>query len=237
MHEAFGQMHGPHRNETGVSMVTKRGVVALATLVALGGCSGMRHDKYCKWGLPAWGAVAGGTGAGLAVSEGTDDPDNGAIAGAAVGGTIVGGLIGFLVGHYVCEPEEAPPPPVAAPPPPPPPPARGTKIAEIPGPNFEFDRAKLTAGGRRIVAEAARVLKDNPSIRVSVDGYTDSIGSDAYNQRLSERRARTVADALVDEGISPSRLDVRGYGESKPVADNKTAEGRARNRRVEIVVD
>jgi hypothetical protein len=79
----------------------------------------MRHDKYCKWGLPVWGAVAGGTGAGLAVSEGADDPDSGAIAAAAVGGTIVGGLVGFLIGHYVCEPEEAPPPPVAAPPPPP----------------------------------------------------------------------------------------------------------------------
>jgi len=218
-------------------MVTARGGVVLVTLVALGGCSGMRKDKYCKWGFPAWGAVAGGVGAGLGVSEGADDPDDAAIAGAAVGGTVVGGLLGYLVGHYVCEPEEAPPPPPVAAPPPPPPPARGTKIAEILGPNFEFDKSRLTAEGRRLVADAARTLKENPSVHVSVDGHTDSIGTETYNQRLSERRARTVAEALTEEGISASRLSVHGFGESKPVADNRTAAGRARNRRVEIVVD
>ncbi|HLY38311.1 MAG TPA: hypothetical protein VKU61_09765, partial [Candidatus Binatia bacterium] len=92
-------------------MMTKHGVVALVLVLTLGGCAGMRHDKYCKYALPAWGAVAGGTGAGLGVSQGSDHASDGEIAGAAVGGTIVGGLLGALVGHYVCEPEEAPPPP------------------------------------------------------------------------------------------------------------------------------
>jgi OOP family OmpA-OmpF porin len=81
------------------------------------------------------------------------------------------------------------------------------------------------------------VLKDNPTIHVEVGGHTDSIGSDAYNQKLSERRAQTVATELEHDGISASRLTVRGYGERKPEADNKTAEGRARNRRVELIVD
>jgi outer membrane protein OmpA-like peptidoglycan-associated protein len=216
-------------------MMTTRSVIAVLAATALAGCSAMRHDKYCKWALPAWGAVAGGVGAGLGVGEGKNDPSDGEIAGAAVGGTLLGGLLGFVAGHYICEEPEAPPPP--APAAAPPPPARGTKIAELTGPNFAFDKSTLTPAGRKIVADAARTLKENPSVHVSVDGHTDSIGSDAYNQKLSERRARTVADALVEDGVDRSRLDVRGFGKKNPVADNKTAEGRARNRRVEIVVE
>jgi outer membrane protein OmpA-like peptidoglycan-associated protein len=217
-------------------MMKTRRIIAVIAATALAGCSAMRHDKYCKWGMPAWGAVAGGTGAGLGVGLGDRDASDGEIAGAAVGGTLVGGLLGFLAGQYICEePEAAPPPPapVAAPPPP----ARGTKIAELTGPNFAFNKATLTPGGRRVVADAARTLKGNPSVHVSVDGHTDSVGSEAYNQKLSERRARAVADALVEDGVDRSRLDVRGFGKTKPIADNKTAEGRARNRRVEIVVE
>ena len=217
-------------------MVTTRGVVALVALLALGGCAGMRKDKYCKWALPAWGAVAGGTGVGLGVSKGSDHVSDGELAGAAAGGTLAGALLGALVGHYVCEPEEAPPP-VAAPPAPHAPPARGTKLVTIPGPNFDFNKSNLNTAGKQKVGEAARILKDNPSTRVSVDGYTDSIGSDAYNLRLSERRARTVAEVLVADGVERSRLDVRGHGKANPVADNSTAEGRAENRRVEIVVE
>src|SRR5206468_3138880 len=67
-----------------------------------------------------------------------------------------------------------------------------------------------------------------------VEGHTDSIGSDAYNQRLSERRANAVADYMEAQGISSSRITTKGWGKSKPVADNRTKEGRARNRRVEI---
>jgi len=216
---------------------TARGVAVLLAVLTSGGCSTMRHDKYCKWALPDWGAIAGGAGVGLGVSQGSDHASDGEIAGAAAGGTLAGGLLGFLAGQYLCEEPETPPPPPAAAPASPPPPARGTKIAEIPGPNFAFDKSNLTPAGKRLVDEAARVLKDNPSVHVSVDGYTDSIGSDAYNQRLSERRAETVAAALVEDGIDRSRLDVRGFGKSKPIADNRTPEGRARNRRVEIVVE
>lgn len=72
-------------------------------------------------------------------------------------------------------------------------------------------------------------------MRVVVEGYTDSIGSDAYNMKLSERRAETVRDFMVSKGISPTRITTRGFGKANPIASNKTAEGRAENRRVEII--
>ena len=73
------------------------------------------------------------------------------------------------------------------------------------------------------------------SLRVSVEGHTDSIGSDAYNQRLSERRAKAVRDYMVEQGIDTDRIATHGWGEAKPVATNKTEEGRAQNGRVEII--
>jgi OOP family OmpA-OmpF porin len=86
-----------------------------------------------------------------------------------------------------------------------------------------------------MVDEAVRLMNDKSDLRVSVEGHTDSIGSDAYNQRLSERRAKAVRDYMISQGIDASRITTRGFGESKPVADNKTAAGRAENRRVEII--
>jgi OOP family OmpA-OmpF porin len=111
--------------------------------------------------------------------------DDGEIAAGAAAGLVAGGLIGYLIGHYACPEEE-----VVVQKAPPPPPPKGTKIAEIPGPNFDFNKSTLTPAGKAKVADAARTLKDNPTIHVEVGGHTDSIGSDGYNQRLSERRAR-----------------------------------------------
>ena len=134
--------------------------------------------------------------------------------------------------------EEAPPPPpppaVAAPPPPP---AKGTKIATVGAANFDFDKATIKPSGRDVLDGAVKTLRDNPSLHVVVEGHTDSIGSDAYNQKLSERRAKAVRDYLVREGIDASRITTRGYGKSRPVASNDTAEGRAQNRRAEIIAD
>ena len=215
-------------------MVRSRVAVGMVAVLALGGCAAMRKDKYCKWGFPVWGAVAGGVGAGLGVGEGVDDPSSGEIAGAAVGGTLVGAGLGWLVGHYVCEPEEAPPPPV---PPPPPPPVAGRKIETLTGPSFEFDKARLTSEGRAHVDHAVQIMQESPSMRVVVEGNTDSIGSDAYNMKLSQRRADTVRDYMVQKGISASRIRTAAYGETRPIASNKTAEGRAQNRRVDIVTE
>ena len=88
-----------------------------------------------------------------------------------------------------------------------------------------------------IVDDVADLLRRNPQIRrVRVEGHTDWIGSDAYNQKLSENRARAVRDYLIQKGVEPSRLEAVGYGESRPVADNNTVQGRARNRRTEFTV-
>ncbi len=214
-------------------MLIKRTAIAVGIAFAMTGCATLRENHTaCVTGATLLGGALGATGGGVGVDQIEKGPDNGEIAAGAAAGLVGGGLIGYLVGHYACPEEE-----VVAAPPPPPPPAKGTKIAEIPGPNFDFNKATLTPAGRAKVDEASKILKDNPSIHVEVGGHTDSIGSDAYNMKLAERRAQTVADQLEKDGISASRLTVRGYGKTKPIADNKTAEGRARNRRVELVVD
>lgn len=213
-------------------MLMKRTALAAVVALALSGCATMDHTVACRTAATVGGAMLGGLAGGLGVAEGSDGHDDGEIAAGAGGGTVAGGLVGYLLGYYLCPEEE-----VAQAAPPPAPPAKGTKIAEIPGPNFEFNKATLTAEGKAKVADAAKILKDNPTIHVEVGGHCDAIGSDSYNQKLSERRAESVTSELVKDGISASRLTPRGYGKRKPVADNKTAEGRSRNRRVELVVD
>ncbi|CAD5109224.1 OmpA family protein [Zestomonas carbonaria] len=103
---------------------------------------------------------------------------------------------------------------------------------------FEFDSARLTQSDKSILDTVASRLKNEaPDARLTITGHTDSVGSDAYNQGLSERRAQSVADYLVSSGISPANIvAVRGAGESQPVADNSTDSGRAQNRRVEILI-
>ena len=105
------------------------------------------------------------------------------------------------------------------------------------GVNFDFDKYNIRPDAMPILDEAARTLKEYGDVSISVDGYTDSIGTDAYNQRLSERRAKAVTDYLERQGVAGSRMTVRGFGKSNPVASNDTPEGRAQNRRVELIVN
>jgi len=107
---------------------------------------------------------------------------------------------------------------------------------DLRGVEFDFDKSTLRPESQQTLNEATEVLKQYPDIRVEAAGHTDSIGSDAYNQGLSERRAQAVYDYLVSNGIDSNRLSVRGYGEASPIADNATREGRQRNRRTELVV-
>jgi OOP family OmpA-OmpF porin len=102
------------------------------------------------------------------------------------------------------------------------------------GVNFDFDSARIRPDAAAILDAAAEALKENSGVQVEVAGHTDSIGTDEYNQGLSERRAQAVVDALVERGIDASRLSARGSGESQPVASNETSDGRAQNRRVEL---
>jgi OOP family OmpA-OmpF porin len=97
---------------------------------------------------------------------------------------------------------------------------------------FDNDSSKLKPESFKNLDLTVDFLKAVPTATGVIEGYTDSTGSDAYNQRLSEQRAKAVLDYIVSKGIDPSRLESKGLGESQPVADNKTAEGRAQNRRV-----
>jgi len=101
---------------------------------------------------------------------------------------------------------------------------------------FDVDQAQLNPGGELQVARLADVLHQMPERNVLIEGHTDSAGSDAYNDSLSQRRADAVEDLLIIQGIEPTRVVTRGYGERFPVATNDTAAGRQQNRRVEIVI-
>ena len=105
--------------------------------------------------------------------------------------------------------------------------------------HFEFDSAKLTAADKtKLDTIVTRLKKEAPSAQLRVTGHTDSVGSDTYNQKLSDRRAHSVVEYLISNGIPRSSfVSVLGAGESQPVADNKTADGRAMNRRVEIQIN
>jgi OOP family OmpA-OmpF porin len=130
---------------------------------------------------------------------------------------------------------EAPPPP-AAPPPPPVAPAPVDDCGRIVlrGVNFAFDSAEIDPPSSVVLDAAADQLKECPNVSVSVQGHTDSVGTDAYNQGLSERRSEGVQGHMIGRGVSASRLTAVGFGESQPIASNETEEGRALNRRVEL---
>lgn len=101
---------------------------------------------------------------------------------------------------------------------------------------FDFDQANLKPGAGRVVERLRTFLSEYPERKVMIEGFTDSVGPDEYNQSLSQRRAVSLQEALVQQGISPGRIDIRGYGEQYPVASNDSPAGRQQNRRVEIIV-
>src|SRR5688572_16001017 len=151
--------------------------------------------------------------------------------------TAATGCDGALV---VAAPPPAPvivaPAPVAPPPPPPPAPPAATKVTYAADAFFDFDKAVLKPEGKAKLDDLVGKVKDiNLEVIIAV-GHTDSVGADAYNQKLSVRRSEAVKAYLVSKGIEKNRVYTEGKGEKQPVADNKTAEGRAKNRRVEIEV-
>jgi OOP family OmpA-OmpF porin len=159
------------------------------------------------------------------------------------------------IGLVVNMSHPAPPPPPAAPPPPPPaapppPPPQQNVVIDLRGVNFKFDRPKKgetdigptlkppASDSVAILDQAVDTLNRYPQVQIEIDGYTDSIGTDQYNQGLSERRANIVNEYLTSHGIDSSRItSVKGFGENDPIDTNKTAAGRQRNRRVEFKVE
>jgi OOP family OmpA-OmpF porin len=128
------------------------------------------------------------------------------------------------------------PAPAARPPAPAPQPPAATKVTYAADAFFDFDKSVLKPEGKAKLDDlVGKIQGINLEVIIAV-GHTDSVGSDAYNQRLSVRRAESVKAYLVSKGIEKNRVYTEGKGEKQPVADNKTAEGRAKNRRVEIEV-
>lgn len=101
---------------------------------------------------------------------------------------------------------------------------------------FETGSANLTENSETVLNDVATELKRYPELNIEIQAYTDSRGSDALNQKISEDRAQSVRTYLVNKGVSADKLSAKGYGEANPVASNETAEGRAQNRRVELIV-
>ncbi|HEX2928684.1 MAG TPA: OmpA family protein [Candidatus Binatia bacterium] len=117
--------------------------------------------------------------------------------------------------------------------------SRGVAV-NLPNINFEFDRADLTPDGRAKVEQMANIIRrDAPNRRVTVEGHAsrESAAQEAYNQRLSERRANTVADALERNGVSGRNVSSQGLGTRAPIASNETESGRQQNRRVEVIIE
>jgi OmpA-OmpF porin, OOP family len=220
-------------------------LAAAGLALAAPGCAQFQQqiEQPREWGRCALlGAVVGaglGTPIGFVIAnnvQGSNSPKSRVITGTLIG-TGVGAVVGLVAGHFICDPviqpPPPPPPPPTPPPPSPPPPAKEKLVLR--GVHFDFDKYDIRPGDAAVLDEAATTLRANPNVIVQVNGYTDAIGSVDYNLRLSQRRAEAVADYLERQGVSRSVLITQGFGKTNFVATNDTPEGRAQNRRVELV--
>ena len=137
-------------------------------------------------------------------------------------------------------PEPPKPEPEPEPPPPPPPPKAALKSEKIElseTVEFETDSAVLTDRGRLLLDDVARELTDHPEVKkIQIEGHTDAVASNKHNMKLSQDRVASVRKYLLSKGVDAKRLSSKAFGETKPIASNKTEEGRTKNRRVEFRV-
>ena len=217
-------------------------------------------EKHVRWSIKITGAALAGVlllSAGCATNpDGTTEYKRtaiGALAGAAVGagggaliagrghrgtGALIGGVVGAAgggaVGNYMdrqaAEMKRILPEAAVA--------REGDKlyVALPSGILFDVDKTEIKPAARESIAKAAEVLVKYPDTYITVEGHTDSTGTTEYNQKLSERRADAVRGMLMRDGVPASRISIKGYGESDPVADNSTPEGRQSNRRVQLEI-
>ena len=108
------------------------------------------------------------------------------------------------------------------------------EVIELDTITFAFDQYELTPEAKMGLDENLERLSSQPDLSIVIQGHTDSIGTEDYNQKLSEQRAQVVHEYFISKGVSPERMQTVGYGESRPAADNSSAQGRALNRRTEI---
>jgi outer membrane protein OmpA-like peptidoglycan-associated protein len=199
--------------------------------LAISGCATDTQQQKKRNVGAALGAVVG-AGVGYAIG--------GDLQGAAIGagaGAVAGGLAGNQIGKYMDQQEAEMQQALAA-----------VEAASIQREqdilaitlksdfSFDFDSAVIKQGAEDEIARIAAVLIKYPQTNISIEGHTDSKGAEEYNMNLSKSRAEAVKNALIGRGLSSSRLQTIGFGESKPVATNDTEAGRQQNRRVRIVI-
>ncbi len=202
--------------------ITRKAVPLLLVSGLLTGCSGLQKTDW-----PTCAAVGGVGGAALGAIESSSWAGGGAVVGAGMAAAYcwvhgaeeqVAVVEEVVVEEVVAEPAE---------------PVRVELDVK-----FDFDKTAVKEESQGDIKALADFMSQYPQTTTVVEGHTDSVGTDAYNQGLSERRANAVRDVLVNQyGLSADRVNAAGYGESRPVADNATEVGRAINRRVEAEVE
>jgi outer membrane protein OmpA-like peptidoglycan-associated protein len=220
----------------GGKMKTKWMILLVCAFFITTGCAGMSKRAKCASVGAATGAAIGATAGGIYGHNKTGAHLR--TEWAVVGGG-VGAIIGGVTGYLICEndPEPAPAPPVEE--------VEVVEVVEevvvvekivLNGVQFDFDQAVISDEYIPILDVAVAALQEQGDAKVMITGYTCSIGTEEYNQSLSERRAEAVKAYLVDKGISAGRLMTSGGGESNPIADNNVRDGRMMNRRAELAV-
>ena len=204
--------------------ITRNAVPLILASTLLTGCAGLQETAW-----PTCAAVGGVGGAALGAIESSSWAGGGALLGAGLGAAYC--WVHGAEAQQVAAVEEVVVEEVAVAEP-----AEAVRVElDV---KFDFDKAQVKQESYGDIKALADFMKQYPQTSTVVEGHTDSVGSDAYNQGLSERRASAVRDVLVNQyGVESGRVQAVGYGESRPVADNATAEGRAINRRVEAEVE
>lgn len=199
-------------------------VIVLSSLLVFSGCKTMsKTTKGAAIGTAAGGAM------GAVIGKATGNPALGAIIGATVGGA-TGAVIGHEMDKQAKEIEQTVPD------------AKVERVGEgivvefSSAVLFGFDKSDLSADATANLDKLVKVMNTYPDTNIEVQGHTDSKGTEAYNQTLSEKRAKTVTDYLASNGIASARMTIKGFGETAPKYDNETEEGRAQNRRVEFLI-
>ncbi|MCD8740472.1 OmpA family protein [Mucilaginibacter roseus] len=204
--------------------IAKFGIAVATVGVIASGCDSMTKTQKGA----AIGAGAGGT-IGAFIGKAAGNTALGAVIGGAVGGT-AGAFIGRKMDRQAAEIKQTVPGATVTRE------GEGIIVKFDSGILFDVDKTDLKSAARTNLENLATSLKNNPQTNISIIGHTDSTGTASYNQTLSERRAASVKSYLVTNGVSGSRLSTTGKGKNEPIASNATAEGRAQNRRVEIVI-
>lgn len=211
--------------------IRKITVVALAvTMIGFTGCEAVKNTNKTQRGAGI-GAAAGAVLGGI-LGNNIGSKDN-AVLGAVLGG-VVGGAAGGIIGNRMDKQakkieEELPGAEVKRV-------GEGISVVfdEESGVKFATNKAELTTASKTTLDKLADVFKEYPNSNIMIDGHTDSSGDDAYNMTLSQKRAQSVSSYLVSKGLDSGRFTTSWHGETQPKHDNATAEGRAKNRRVEL---